>query len=173
MTEASSGNETSGGGRDESRVTAFVETFGATLTAAGMQRLPARVIAVLLADDDGRMTSAEICEALHVSRAAVSGAITFLQAYGFVTKERERGTRRDVYVLHTDTWHDVTLQKAAVIGYLVDQLQRGAEAVGLETAAGRRLRYSADFYAFVTEEMDRIIANWEIRREQIRAQYLD
>lgn len=160
--------------RDESKVTTFVETFGATLTAAGMQRLVGRVVALLLTDDDGRMTAAEIQEALHVSRAAVSGAMTFLHAYGFVTKERERGTRRDVYVLQTDTWHDVTLQKAAVIGYLVDQLERGVEAVGgPHTQAGRRLAYSAEFYRFVAEEMEHIIERWEERRAELRPRYLE
>ncbi len=160
--------------RDEAAVTTFVETFGATLTAAGMQRLVGRVIALLLTDDDGRMTAAEIQQALHISRAAVSGAMTFLHAYGFVTKERERGSRRDVYVLQTDTWHDVTLQKAAVIGYLVDQLERGVAAVGgPATPAGRRLAYSVEFYRFVAEEMDGIIARWEERRDEVRPRYLD
>ena len=53
----------------------FVERFGSALTAAGMQRLPSRVFAVLLADPDGRMTAAEIGEALSVSPASVSGAV--------------------------------------------------------------------------------------------------
>ena len=158
--------------RDEHAVAAFVETFGATLTAAGMQRLVARVVALMLADDDGRMTAAEIGAALHVSPGAVSGAMSFLREYGFVTTERERGSRRDVYVLHTDTWHDVTLARAAMLGYLVDQLQRGVDAVGgVQTRAGRRLAYSVEFYRFIAVEMDRLIASWESRREQLRAQF--
>lgn len=159
--------------RDEAQVATFVETFGATLTAAGMQRLVGRVIALMLADEDGRMVAAEIQDALRVSRAAVSGAMTFLHTYGFVTKERERGTRRDVYVLQTDTWHDVTLQKAAVIDYLVDELERGVTAVGgPETGAGRRLAYSAEFYRFVAEEMAGIIERWDERRTELRERYL-
>ncbi len=160
--------------RDAAAVDAFVETFGATLQVAGMQRIVARVVALMLADEDGRMTAAEVRDALHVSAAAVSNAMTFLTTYGFVTKERERGGRRDLYVLHTDTWHDVTLQKAAMIGYLVDQLERGVDAVGgAGTEAGRRLAYSADFYRFVAAQLDRLVGEWEQQRPGIRGRYFE
>ena len=52
------------------------------------------------------MTSAELAEILGVSAAAVSGAIsTSLSADRFVRRERERGSRRDVYVVDDDAWH--------------------------------------------------------------------
>lgn len=160
--------------RDEVAVEAFVETFGATLVATGLPRLVARVTALMLADEDGRMTASEIRQALHISAAGVSGAIGFLHEYGFVRKERERGSRRDVYVLQPDTWHDVNLRKMLMIGYLVDQLQRGVQAVGGEqTAAGRRLAYSAQFYRFVADEMEHLIARWEARKPELKARYLD
>jgi len=155
--------------RDDIAVAAFVETFGATLTAAGMQRLVSRVVALMLTDDDGRMTAAEIGTALRVSPAAVSGAMSFLHGYGFVTKECQPGSRRDVYVLQTDTWHDVTLQKAAMIGHLVDQITGGIDAVGgPDTPAGRRLAYSAEFYRFIAGEMDKMITGWDQRRSELK-----
>lgn len=171
--EAEPGRDERVPGRDEIAVSAFVETFAATLTAAGMQRLVARVVALMLTDEDGRMTASEIGAALHVSPAAVSGAMAFLREYGFVTTERERGTRRDVHVIHTDAWHDVTLSKTAMMGYLVDQLERGVSAVGgMPTRAGRRLAYSAEFYRFIAADMARLVAEWESRRGQLREQYL-
>src|SRR5690349_24931008 len=85
----------------------FVERFGSELTAAGMQRLPSRVFACLLADDDGRMTAAEIGEALSVSPASVSGAVRSLQQVRMIHREREPGSRRDVYVVADDAWHDI------------------------------------------------------------------
>ena len=158
--------------RDETAVSAFVETFGATLRAAGLPRLVARVVALMLTDEDGRMTAAEIGAALHVSPGAVSGAMSFLCEYRFVTREREPGSRRDIYVLHTDAWHETTLRKAAMIDYLQDQLARGVEAVGGEgTRAGRRLAYSVEFYRYVGEEMRRLVAGWQERRDQLRARY--
>ncbi len=160
--------------RDESAVAAFVEAFGATLTAAGLQRLVARVVAVMLADEDGRVTAAEIAEQLHVSRAAVSGAVAFLREHCFVTVQRQPGTRRDVYVLQADAWHDVTLAKAAMMGYLADQLDRGVAAVGgPDTDAGRRLAYSAEFYRFVAARMDELMEAWKSQRHTLREQLLE
>ena len=42
----------------------YVERMGTALTDAGLQRLPSRVFAALTVDDDGRMTSAELVDAL-------------------------------------------------------------------------------------------------------------
>ena len=47
----------------------FVERMGGALTDAGLPRLPSRVFAALLVDDDGRMTAAELGEAIGVSPA--------------------------------------------------------------------------------------------------------
>jgi DNA-binding transcriptional regulator GbsR (MarR family) len=80
----------------------FVERFGSALTAAGMARLPGRVFACLLADRDGRMTAAELGVELGVSPASVSGAVRYLQQVHLIHREREPGTRRDVYVVADD-----------------------------------------------------------------------
>jgi len=79
--------------RDDRAVSAYVERFGDTLTDAGMPRLAARVFAQLLADEDGRMTAAELTEALEVSPAAISGAVRYLTQTYMIGKERERGSR--------------------------------------------------------------------------------
>ena len=65
--------------RDEVAVRRFVERLGSVLHAAGLPRLPSRVFAVLMADEDGTMTAAELADALAVSPAAVSGAVRYLQ----------------------------------------------------------------------------------------------
>ncbi len=74
----------------------FVERMGGALTDAGLPRLPSRVFSALVVDDDGRMTAAELAETLGVSPAAVSGAVNFLGQIGFLHRERERGSRKDV-----------------------------------------------------------------------------
>ena len=81
-----------GRGPDEAQRERFVERFGSALTAAGMQRLPSRVFACLLAHESGRMTAAELGEALAVSPASVSGAVRSLQQVRMIHREREPGT---------------------------------------------------------------------------------
>ncbi len=150
-----------------SGVETFVERFGSSLAAAGMARLPSRVFARLLADDDGRMTAAELAEALEVSAAAISGAVRYLQQVHMIHRERERGSRRDVYVVAEDAWHDAMINSAQTYGPMRAIIAEGVEAVGGRgTSAGDRLAMSAEFLEFLTTEMAQIARNWEKRRAE-------
>ena len=146
----------------------FVERFGSALTAAGMQRLPSRVFAALLADDDGRMTAAEIGEVLAVSPASVSGAVRSLQQMRMIHREREQGTRRDVYVVADDAWHDMMMNSANIYAPLTQSLSEGVDQVGGRgTTAGDRLALSVAFLEFVTEEMQQLSERWDKRRAEL------
>ena len=148
----------------------FVEKFGSALTTAGMPRLPARVFACLLADDDGAMTAAELGEALGVSAASVSGAVRYLQQVRMIHREREPGSRRDVYVVADDAWHDAMISAGQVYQPLRAALVEGVAAVGgSRTAAGQRLALSADFLAFLTSELEEVARRWESRRAELTA----
>lgn len=146
----------------------FVERFGSALTAAGLQRLPARVFACLLADDDGRMTAAELGEALSVSPAAISGAVRYLQQVQMIHREREQGSRRDVFVVAHDAWHDVMISTPQTYAPLVGVLREGVRQVGGEgTTAGNRLAISVAFLEFLMEEMAQVAARWDKRRAEL------
>jgi DNA-binding MarR family transcriptional regulator len=146
----------------------FVERFGSALTAAGMQRLPSRVFAALLADDDGRMTAAELGEVLSVSPASVSGAVRSLQQMRMIHREREQGSRRDVYVVADDAWHDVMMNSANIYAPLTQSLREGVDQVGGRgTAAGERLALSVAFLEFVTEEIQQLSERWDKRRAEL------
>lgn len=158
--------------RDEPAVSAYVERFGNTLTEAGMPRLASRVFARLLADDDGRMTAVELTESLQVSPAAVSGAVRYLTQVSMIGKERERGSRRDVYVVHTDAWHEAILRRDHLMGQLASAMQQGVDAVGgTGTAPGQRLRLSIEFLDFVGESMATMSTEWERRKADIIARW--
>jgi len=157
-----------GRGADEGARERFVERFGSALTAAGMQRLPSRVFACLLAQDSGRMTAAELGAALSVSPASVSGAVRSLQQLRMIHREREPGTRRDVYVVADDAWHDVMINTSAVYAPLTQALRDGVGLVGGPgSQAGDRLSLSVAFLEFVTEEMGQLAERWDRRRAEL------
>src|SRR3954453_12617151 len=140
--------------RDQRAVSASVERFGDPLTEAGMPRLAARVFAQLLADEDGRMTAAELTEALDVSPAAVSGAVRYLTQTYLIGKERERGSRRDVYVVQADAWHGAMLSRDRLLAQIESGLRAGVPAVGgLDTEAGRGLQLSVAFLEFLGDRL--------------------
>lgn len=147
------------------RVTAFVERLGSTFTQAGFPRLPARVFSALLADDDGRMTAAELAEQLRVSPASVSGAVRYLAEMHLLHREREPGTRRDVFVVRDEAWHDMMLNAGRIYEPFIRVIAEGIPLVA-ETSerAGRRLEDSHDFLEFIAGEVGGIAERWEARR---------
>ena len=154
--------------RDDRAVSAYVERLGDALTDAGMPRLASRVFAQLLADDDGRMTAGELTEALEVSPAAISGAVRYLTHTMLIGKERERGTRRDVYVVQDDGWHNAMLSRDRILGLMEASIRSGVDAVGgVDTRAGRRLQLSVEFLHFLGQQQEAVMLGWEERKAEI------
>ena len=164
-----SGSRTQRTDRSEPGVADFIERFAGTLVAAGMPLQPSRIFAAVLADDDGRMTAAELSERLHLSAGSVSGAVQYLLRVHLIRKERQRGTRRDVYVVMDDAWHDTLLSRDRLLGSMTAALRDGVGQVGRDTAAGKRLELSHQFLLYITEAMDRMAAGWERRRHELDA----
>ena len=148
--------------REEFRRT-FVERMGGCLTAAGLARLPSRIFAALLADPDGRMTAAEIGSELHVSPASVSGAVRYLDGVGMIRREREPGTRRDVFVVDDDAWRDTLLHADRVYAPMIAELDRALADLPADDPARRRIAISREFLGFVTQEMGAMSQRWQER----------
>lgn len=160
--------------RDEGAISSYVERLGDALTEAGMPRLAARVFARLLAEEDGRMTASDLTEALEVSPAAISGAVRYLTRTLMVGKERERGSRRDVYVVEVDAWHAALLSRDRILGRLEAGMRSGVVAVGgTGTVAGRRLQLSVEFLDVINAEMARVHDVWERRKAELMADWPD
>lgn len=138
-----------------------VEHLGGALADAGLVRLPARVFAALMATQQGRLTSAELATLLEVSPAGISGAVRYLTQVRMIRRERERGSRRDVYVVMDDAWHDMLMQSDQVYRPILEALAVARAAVGEETRAGERMQLSVEFLEFVTREMGGIATRWE------------
>jgi DNA-binding transcriptional regulator GbsR (MarR family) len=145
----------------------FVERMGSALTQAGMPRVPSLVFAALLVDEDGRMTAAELAEALQLSAGSISSAVRYLENLGTARRERERGSRRDVYVVEDDAWHGALMRSNQVYAPIIAALNRGLTTLGTDSPEGRRLLLSREFLIFVDEEMMAIAQRWEKRRAAV------
>ena len=142
----------------------FVERFASVLEEGGVPRMPARVFAALLATDSGRLTAAELAELLQISAAAVSGAVRYLIQVSLVSREREPGSRRDVYRLHERPVVRGDRPPRAAAEALAAGAREGVEAVGADTPAGRRLAETAEFFASCEAEMPRALVRWRAQR---------
>ncbi|GCB47335.1 GbsR/MarR family transcriptional regulator [Streptomyces sp. NL15-2K] len=159
--------EAAGAGRDTEAVSRFVEHFAAQLVEAGLPRMPARVFAALLASDAGTLTSAELGEQLRISPAAVSGAVRYLAQVHMVSREREPGSRRERYRVHSDQWYEALTNRNAIIKRWEDALREGVTSLGADSPAGRRLAETLAFFEFVEGEVEAMMERWRVHRDRM------
>ncbi|WP_062645079.1 GbsR/MarR family transcriptional regulator [Streptomyces maremycinicus] len=156
-----------GGDRDAEAVSRFVEAFAAQLVEAGMQRMPARVFAALLSSDEGAMTSAELGEQLRISPAAVSGAVRYLAQQHMVAREREPGSRRERYRVHSNQWYEAMTNRESMLKRWEDALREGVTSLGSRTPAGRRMAETLAFFEFVDGELVAMMERWRVHRAEV------
>jgi len=142
----------------------FIERFASVLVESGVPRMPARVFAALLTIDSGRLTASELAELLQISPAAVSGAVRYLTQVSLISREREPGSRRDVYRLHDDEWYEAIVRREPLLQRWERAVLEGVDAVGADTPAGRRLRDTAGFFEFLQAEMPAMLERWRVQR---------
>jgi predicted transcriptional regulator len=152
--------------RDEQAVGPFIERFASVLVEAGVPPMPARVFSALLVTDSGRLTAAELTELLGASPAAISGAVRYLEQVGMIGRQREPGSRRDVYLLRNDLWYEISLGRDQVLAHWANAARDGAEILGPQTPAGRRLADSHDFFAFLRQELPALLERWRAHKAQ-------
>ncbi|GGK97784.1 GbsR/MarR family transcriptional regulator [Streptomyces flaveus] len=160
-------SEPSAAGRDPEAVSKFVESFAAQLVEAGMQRMAARVFAALLASDSGAMTSVELGEQLRISPAAVSGAVRYLAQQHMVSRERDPGSRRERYRVHSNQWYEALTNRDAVLKRWEYALREGVDGLGPETPAGRRLAETLAFFEFLEGELQSLMDRWRVERARL------
>lgn len=146
----------------------FIERFAAALSESGMARMPARVFAGLLATDSGRLNAAEIAELLQISPAAVSGAVRYLLQVNLIRRERDPGSRRDVYRVHDDTWYEAAIRKDQALTRWEDSIREGLDVLGRDTPAGERMAETLAFFEFMQAELQGLMERWRERRDQLR-----
>jgi predicted transcriptional regulator len=152
--------------RDEQAVGPFIERFASVLVEAGVPPMPARVFSALLVTDSGRLTAAELTELLGASPAAISGAVRYLEQVRMIGRQREPGSRRDVYLLRNDLWYEISLGQDQVLAHWANAASDGAEILGPDTPAGQRLADSHDFFVFLRQELPALLERWRAHKAQ-------
>ena len=120
--------------RRRSALARFVEDFASVTIESGVPRMPARVFACLMVAAGGRLTAAELAERLQASPAAISGAVRYLIQVHLVTRTREPGSRRDLYVVE----HEVLYRAMLGRDVLLQQLDRPGRRGHRRARSGRR-----------------------------------
>ncbi|MFI5712094.1 GbsR/MarR family transcriptional regulator [Kribbella sp. NPDC051620] len=156
--------------RDEAAVQRYAEQFGNTLAEQGWPRMSARAFTAILASEDGRLTAAELAERLKASPAAISGAVNYLLQLRLASREREPGSRRDVYVVMDDFWYQSMMSQDRGLSRWEEILRQMLPYVGARTEASRRIRATIGFVEFIQEEVEGLSDRWIKRKAEIDAE---
>jgi len=156
--------------RDDQAVQRYAEQFGNMLAEQGWPRMSARAFAAILLSEEGRLTAAELSERLKASPAAISGAVNYLLQVGLATREREPGSRRDVYVIQDDFWFQSMMKQDRGLSRWEDILRELLPVTGARTASSRRIRATIGFTEFIQEEVEGLSERWVKRKAEIDAQ---
>lgn len=140
------------------------EQAAAMLAAAGMARMPARVMMALVGSPDEGYTAAELADRLGVSPAAVSGAVRYLISMRLIQRLSRPGDRRDRYDLTDDTWSGMITSNAPLYAALAGHMDRIADENADAPISVARAREVADFLRFLTERMPRLVDEWRAER---------
>lgn len=134
------------------------------LTAAGMARMPARVMMALVGSPDDGYTAAELADRLGVSLAAVSGAVRYLVSMRLIQRVSRPGERRDRYDLVDDAWSGMITANAPMYAALAAAMDAIADENTDAPASVARARDVADFLRYLAERMPRLADEWRAER---------
>lgn len=140
------------------------EQAAAMMTAAGMPRMPARLLMALIAAPSDGYTAAEIADRLGVSAAAVSGAVRYLQSLHMVHRLSRPGHRRDRYELAHDVWYGAMTNNSPLYARLADFIERIGDENGGDADARARADDMAAFFRFMSARMPQLVDEWESLR---------
>lgn len=142
----------------------YVERLALVMRESGMPPMPARVFAYVLATDPDRHTAADLAEGLRASPAAISGAVRYLVQVGLLTRDRKLGTHGGLYSLPSDDiWYHMYRTQLDRLRRYQDVAEEGVAIVGADTPAGRRLRVTSEFFAFLNKEYPAVMERWRTR----------
>jgi DNA-binding transcriptional regulator GbsR (MarR family) len=94
----------------------------------------------------------------------VSGAIRYLAQVDLVKRERPAGSRRDLYRVGHDAWHEALARRDQMLLSWADSLRAGVQTLGEDTPAGERVLESVEFFEFIATEMPAMLERWRTRQ---------
>jgi predicted transcriptional regulator len=156
--------------RDDEAVQRYAEQFGNVLAETGWPRMSARAFTAILTSEEGRLTAAELADRLQASPAAISGAVRYLLQLRLATREREPGSRRDVYVVQDDFWYQSMMRQDQSLVRWEEILNQMLQATDPGTPSDRRIRATLGFVKFIQEEVEGLSERWIKRKAEIDAE---
>ena len=142
-----------------------VERLGQTLESMGVPRMPARVFAFILADDETAYTAAELAAGLDVSPAAISGAVRYLTDTHLVIRERNPAGRGDLFrVRDGDIWGTVQAARLPMLDRIIESVHDAVDLLPPGSAGRARVEETRDYFTFIRDDARGLDERWRTWR---------
>src|SRR5256885_3288616 len=106
----------------------FVEEMGQFLGSIGMTPMAGRMWGYLLICEPPEQTAAQISEALHASRGAISGTARLLAGPGLIRRSTRPGDRREYFSSPPDALDSMLASAGAIYRHMREMAERGLAA---------------------------------------------
>jgi DNA-binding transcriptional regulator GbsR (MarR family) len=150
----------------------FAEELGFYWEDAGGTRMAGRVFGALLLADPPEMSSLDLARALGISAGSVSTATRELVRPGLVERVRVPGEREDYFraTMGAGALPGIVRNRIELTRRWQRLMERGEElAEDKDPAVRRQLAEIREFYEFLEQENEAILARWEQRRRGRRS----
>ena len=138
-----------------------VERLGQTLESMGIPRMPARVFAFILADDQSSYSAAELARGLDVSPAAISGAVRYLSDTHMVVRERNPAGRGDlIRVRDGDIWGTIQAARLPMLDGIIESVNAAVDLLPPGSAGRARVEETRDYFTFIREDARGLTERW-------------
>jgi DNA-binding transcriptional regulator GbsR (MarR family) len=141
----------------------YAEEAAVVLAGMGMPVAYGKLMGWLLICTPAAQSGAELAAALGLSKGSVSGGLRMLEASGLVRRVPMPGRRGTFFEMTPDAiMRAAGSEKFAQFRELMD---RGLDVVGGADAPGaERLRTNRDFYAFLEQEIPKLIRRFKTEK---------
>jgi DNA-binding transcriptional regulator GbsR (MarR family) len=138
-----------------------VERLGQTIESMGIPRMPARVFAFILADDQSSYTAAELARGVDASPAAISGAVRYLTSTHLVVRERNPAGRGDLFrVRDCDIWGTIQVARLPMLDTIVQSVSEAVELLPHHSDGRARVQETLDYFTFIRDDARELNARW-------------
>jgi DNA-binding transcriptional regulator GbsR (MarR family) len=140
----------------------YAEEVAVVLGGMGLQPACGKLLGWLLICDPPQQSSAQLADALGLSKASVSTGMRALERIGLARRVAVPGVRGHAYEMRPDALIEISSDAGRAYRQIRELMDRGLTLLAdAGRSRGERLRISRDFYAFIEDAVPRLIEQFK------------
>lgn len=143
----------------------YAEEFALVLARTGMPPAYGKLMGWLLVCDPPAQTSAQLAQALGLSKGSVSTGMRMLERSGIARRVAVPDSRGHAYEITPDAMMRATTDAIPLWQVMADLMGRGVDLLGPASPRARRLRNAHAFFEYIVAKMPDLIEQFTREHE--------